>query len=82
MIQTQTEKTREKKVRDQLEEITKEIVKIEDEFQAISRKIDKLPNSRLSQLKWLCQQKAAIFMQLQVKEKERQRLINLLNTIL
>ena len=38
-------------IREQLEEITKELVKVEDEYKAIQKKIDRLPNSQLYKLK-------------------------------
>ena len=49
------------RIRGELEEITKQLVKTNDEYEAICKRIDKLPNSRLKELKGLCVEKDRIF---------------------
>ena len=65
-------------IREQLEEITKELVKVEDEYKTIQKKIDRLPNSQLYKLKWLCNEKARLFQRKKSLENEKHNKINLL----
>lgn len=66
------------KIRDELEDITKELVQIEDQYQNIQKKIDRLPNSQLYKLKWLCNEKARLYTRKKFLEEQKHNKINLL----
>jgi len=50
-MKTKQEEAKEQAIRAELEELTRKEVKLQDEFDKICVKIEKLPNSRLVELK-------------------------------
>lgn len=66
------------KIRDELEDITRELVKLNDEYEKICKKIDRLPTSQLDKLKGLCNEKARIYTRKQFLENQKHNKINLL----
>lgn len=80
MIQTKAEQQTERELRDKLEEITLELVKLYEELDKIEIKIIKLPYNKLEKLKPLSDEKFRIKSRMDYLEEERKRFINLLNT--
>lgn len=75
----QEEKT--KKYRDELEEITRELVQLEDEVEVLQVKIDKIDEVKENaKMKELCFKKGTIQTRIESMKKRRNHLINLLNT--
>ena len=75
------ESNNKKKVRDEIEELTKQKDKLEGEYETICKKIEKLPTSRLKDLRGLCDEKAKLFSQIKFLEEEKLKKTNLFNTI-
>jgi hypothetical protein len=81
MIQTKEEETREAKIRAELEELTKEIVKEDTAIEYIQKRIDKLPASRFKDLKGLVNERVEHENKRKFLDTQRNEKINLLNTI-
>lgn len=80
-MKTKQEEAKEQAIRAELEELTRKEVKLQDEFDKICVKIEKLPTSRLVELKWLCNKKQEIFTNLQFIRSEKNKRIHLINTL-
>lgn len=79
MIQTKTEEERERKIRLELENITRELVKLNDDLDKIETKIVKLPYNKLEKLRPLSDEKWRIKSRIDYLEWRRNEFINLLN---
>ena len=71
----------ETKIREELEGLTRELVQIDDKIVSISRKIERLPDSKLDQLRGLVDERDRLLFEKQSKENRRNHLINLINTL-
>lgn len=81
MIQTQTEKEREDKIREVIEELTTQIVKEDTAIEYIQKRIDKLPASRFKDLKGLVNERVEHENKRKFLDTQRNEKINLLNTL-
>lgn len=81
MIQTQTEKDRETKIREEIEWLTREIVKEDTEIDNLQKKINRLPATRLKDLKGLVNERVEHENRRNYLDSKRNEKINLLNTI-
>ena len=81
MIQTQTEKEREDKIREVIEELTTQIVKEDTAIEYIQKRIDKLPASRFKDLKGLVNERVEHENKRKFLDSQRNEKINLLNQI-
>ena len=81
MIQTQTEKEREDKIREVIEELTAQIVKEDTAIEYIQKRIDKLPASRFKDLKGLVNERVEHENKRKFLDSQRNEKINLLNTL-
>lgn len=81
MIETKAEEKRNAKIREELEGLTRELVQIDDKIASISRKIERLPDSKLDQLRGLVDERDRLLFEKQSKENRRNHLINLINTL-
>ena len=81
MIQTQTEKDRETKIREEIEWLTREIVKEDTEIDNLQKKINRLPATRLKDLKGLVNERVEHENKRNYLDSKRNEKINLLNTI-
>jgi len=81
MIQTQTEKEREDKIREVIEELTAQIVKEDTAIEYIQKRIDKLPASRFKDLKGLVNERVEHENKRKFLDAQRNEKINLLNQI-
>lgn len=76
MIQTKTEEMNEKKIRERLEELTREIVRVNDKIDEIEKNLTKQPS-----IKSLVEELEQWNNKLEYLEDERNKFINILNTI-
>lgn len=81
MIETKAEEKRNAKIREELEGLTRELVQVDDKIESISRKIERLPDSKLDQLRGLVDERDRLLFEKQSKENRRNHLINLINTL-
>lgn len=73
---------KQKEITDELEDLTRELVKLNDEADRLQVKIDKTnPVSQNAKLKELCTQQMVLQNTIKAKENRRNHLINLLNVI-
>lgn len=79
MIKTKAEQQTERELRNKLEDITMELVKLWDELDKVEIRIMKLPYDKLDRLKGLTDDKFRIKSRMDYLEEERRRFINLLN---
>lgn len=75
------EKDEKKKIRNELENISRELDEINLAYEKIQRKIDKLPYNQLEKLRWLSDEKTRIYQIKNFLEKQKQEKTNLLNII-
>ncbi len=76
MIQTKTEEMNEKRIRERLEELTREIVRVNDKIDEIEKNLTKQPS-----IKSLVEELEQWNNKLEYLEDERNKFINILNTI-
>lgn len=81
-MQTKTEQEREAKIRAELEELTRAIVQEDTAIENLQRKINRLPASRLKDLKWLVAERVEHENKKKFLENQRNEKINLLNTMI
>lgn len=73
---------KQKEIRSELEDLTRELVKLNDEADRLQVKIDKTnPVNQNAKLKELCTQQMVLQNTIKTKENRRNHLINLLNVI-
>ena len=82
MIQTKKEEAREAQIRAELEELTRTIVQEDTVIENIQRKINKLPISRIKELKWMVAERVEHENKKKFYESQRNEKINLLNSIM
>ena len=69
------------KFRDELENITRELVKLNNEFEILQQQIDEIDEvEKNAEMKELCSQKWVLKARIDSLENRRNHLINLLNT--
>ena len=82
MIQTKKEEAREAQIRAEIEELTRTIVQEDSAIETIQRRIDRLPASRLRDLKGLVAERVEHENKRKFLDNQRNDKINLLNSII
>jgi hypothetical protein len=81
MIQTKEEETREAKIRAEIEELTRTIIQEDWLIENIQKKINRLPISRIKDLKWMVAERIEHEHKRKFLDTQRNDKINLLNTL-
>ena len=82
MIQTKAEETREAKIRAEIEELTRAIIQEDWIIENIQKKINRLPISRIKDLKWMVAERIEHEHKRKFLDTQRNDKINLLNSII
>lgn len=82
MIQTKEEETREAKIRAEIEELTRAIIQEDWIIENIQKKINRLPISRIKDLKWMVAERIEHEHKRKFLDTQRNDKINLLNSIM
>lgn len=81
MIKTKTEIERDNKIRNEIEELTREIVQLDTKIESKQREINKLPSNKLKLLKWLVEERVELENRRNYLDNKRNEKINLINTL-